>query len=580
VPQITDLPTRGTQMRVDVDVYGGSHRLSTAEAVAVAMLAAPVSAVLAAYLIDLSGLRFSPWSMLVLVAVAVTVAFAWFHRGATPIPQVTALYAFTTLATGVWLVWLAYPTLLPLSTGPDLTHHLLLIRYVEVHWRLVHDPAVERLLGEMSQYTPGSHILAALAGAWSGTDGLRALHTVQALTVALKAGFLLLIGVRLLPSRAPRPLAALGVVLLFGAPRYFVGSFTEFAFVAQVVAELFVIAMWWVAVAWDASPDYRLDVVFSLAGAAAFLTWPVYSGPPALAFCLVIALRSDRPLLSRARHLLVAFGPFTACALIYLVGRFGWLQLAGTGGSAPWPSIAAYGAALVVLGTLGFAMSLVRRRARSTMLFTVAVLGAAAAFFVLATRAGAPQPYMALKMGYLLLWPMAACAVLAVGEIWQRVWQGSVNERSASLQRIERSAAVAVVVVSLVLMVVPLASAPSRLHPLPPAVSAPLYDAGRWARDHLPAGCIEYLVGDDETAYWLHLAVLGNPRMSDRTGNNATYEPDDAVIRWLTANGLPFGIADLTSLPRDVRDELDVVQRFDTAAVVRRRGASSCAEAP
>jgi hypothetical protein len=111
-------------------------------------------------------------------------------------------------------------------------------------------------------------------------------------------------------------------------------------------------------------------------------------------------------------------------------------------------------------------------------------------------------------------------------------------------------------------------------------VSLPLYEAGMWARVNVPPQCIEYLVGDDETAYWLHLAVLGNPRMSPRTGDNSTYEPDDAVLRWLTPNGLPYGIADLAALPRGVRDELDIVQRFGTAAIVKRRGPASCDDHP
>jgi hypothetical protein len=40
-------------------------------------------------------------------------------------------------------------------------------------------------------------------------------------------------------------------------------------------------------------------------------------------------------------------------------------------------------------------------------------------------RSGAPQPYMALKMFYLMLWPMAACATMAIGE------GGSGYDRSA-----------------------------------------------------------------------------------------------------------------------------------------------------
>lgn len=553
----------------------GDSRLTSAERAAVAALAACVSPILSAYLFDLAGVAFTPGRMLGVLLVAAALAYATL-RDATPSRADGVMLAGVVVSAAAWLLWLAGPTLLPLSTGPDLTHHLMLIRYIEEHWRLVHDPAMERFLGEMAQYTPGSHILAALAGAWSGTDGLRALHPMQAVTVALKCGFLFLIGCRVLPPRAPRALALTGVVLLLAAPRYALGSLTEYGFVAQVVAELCVIAMWWAAVAWDARPDARLGLVFGLTGAAAFLTWPVYTGPPALAFFLVIALRDELPVAARLRHLLAAYVPLAAFALLYLVGRLGWLQLAGTGGAAPWPSLAAYSLPLVVLAAAGFVLTVLRRRGRSTALFVVSVLAQTAAFYVLATRAGAPQPYMALKMGYLLLWPMAACAVMALGELWLLVGRplGDSYARTAGL------AGATVVLAVLVLVARPLAKAPARLHPLPPAVSLPLYDAGRWARTHVPAGCIEYLVGDDETAYWLHLAVLGNPRMSDRTGNNATYEPNDAVMRWLTPNGLPYAIADLPALPKDVREELDVIQRFGTAAVVRRRGPSACDAAP
>jgi len=39
---------------------------------------------------------------------------------------------------------------------------------------------------------------------------------------------------------------------------------------------------------------------------------------------------------------------------------------------------------------------------------------------------------------------------------------------------------------------------------------------------------------------------------------------------------LPYAIADLNTMPRGVRDELDVVARFGTAVVAKRRGSSSC----
>jgi hypothetical protein len=552
--------------------------ITVAEGYAVAALAGFLTLVLGAYLLDLSGVPFSPWPMLAAALAAVVCTGVALGRAAVRTagdPPALALVVGAMLA---WLLWLAYPALPPLSTGPDLTHHLLLIRYIEEHWRLVHDPGLERFLGEMAQYTPGSHVVAALAGAWSGSDGLRALHPVQSLAVALKSGFLFLIGLRLLPSRAPRALALVGVLLLLASPRYFLGAFTEYGFVAQVVAELFVVSMWWAAVAWDASPDWRLCLVFSCAGAAAFLTWPVYTGPPALVFFLVIALREGMPVAARLRHMLASFVPMGAFALVYLIGRLGWLQLAGTGGAAPWPTIAAYGWPLVMLAVIGLTLAIVRRRGRSTALFIASTVAQTAAFYLLARRSGAPQPYMALKMFYLLLWPMAACAVMALGEL-SRVSQALFVSSSDTRHRVGQATTWLLVVAVLILVARPLVKTPRLLHPLPPAVSLPLYDAGRWARANLPPGCVEYLVGDDETAYWLHLAVLGNPRVSDRTGDNSTYEPNDAILRWLTPGGLPFAIADLSALPRDVRDDLDIVRRFDTAAVARRRGPSACADA-
>jgi hypothetical protein len=548
--------------------------ITGAEALALTCLSAPIAMVLGAYLLDLAGLGFTPFVMFILTLATCTVAYRWLRQRSDSASGDVLLFLVPFGGFATWLLWLARPTLLPLSTGPDLTHHLILIRYIEEHWRLVHDPAVERFLGEMAQYTPGSHIIAALAGAWARADGLRALHAVQTLAVALEGGFLVLIARRMLPPRAPRVLALAAAILLLAAPRYFLGGFTEYGFVAQVVAQVFVVAMWWAVLAWDQSPDVLRVVVFGLAGAAAFLSWPVYSGPPALALFLVIVLRTQLPVGTRLVHLVAGFAPLALFAGIYLVGRLGWLQLAGTGGAAPWPSLASYSWPLVVLAAIGVGMAAASPRARSTALFLGSVIVQAAVFYLLARRSGAPQPYMALKMFYLLLWPMAACATLAIGELWARAVPARLQRRGAALL------AVAFLTIALGMTAAPLFRRPSVLHPLPPAVSLPLYEAGMWARVNVPPQCIEYLVGDDETAYWLHLAVLGNPRMSDRTGNNSTYEPSDAVLRWLTPGGLPFAIADLPALSRDVRQDLDIVQQFGTAAIVKRRGPASCTEQP
>src|SRR5262249_11646058 len=132
------------------------------------------------------------------------------NRDLTP-----AVFAGLVFATVAWLLWLARPHFLPLGGHSDLTHHLQLIDYIAQRWPLPHDLTAFTLIGNMSNYTPGSHLLAALAGAWTGTDGLHMMHPLLALTVALKVGLLFLIVVRLLPRDVPRvPLALAGVLLL------------------------------------------------------------------------------------------------------------------------------------------------------------------------------------------------------------------------------------------------------------------------------------------------------------------------------------------------------------------------------
>jgi hypothetical protein len=504
-----------------------------------------------------------------------TLALAW--RASTPDEGALPAFAVIVLGLFAWLLWIARPWLLPVGTGPDLTHHLLLIRHIETHWRLVHDASLEPYLGEMMYYTPGSHVLAALGGAWSGTNGLRALHPVLAATVALKTGFVFLIARRLLPPEVPRvPIAAMGALTLFSSQTFFLGSFVEYAFAAQAVAELFVVVMWWALTAWDQEPGMAPMIVFGVSGAAVFLTWPVLIGPPLLALGILVVLSRLPPFRTRVTHAAVAGAPVLLYAGLFMAGRAAWVQLASTGGKTAWPVPAAYGWPFLAASAAGLLFAALRRRTRSAAVFAMAILAQAAVLYWLATRAH-NVPYMALKLFYALVFVQAALAALTIGEVW-RITATVIG--SFHVGRLTgTSVAIAWLLTAGLSLVVArsVAGAPRSLAlEVRPAVSRPLELAGEWARANLPRSCVEYLVGDDETAYWLHLAVLGNPRMSPRTGENDTYALVPALVRWLTPGGLPYAIADLPALPRDVRDELDVIERFDTAAVVRRHGPTSC----
>jgi hypothetical protein len=107
-----------------------------------------------------------------------------------------------------------------------------------------------------------------------------------------------------------------------------------------------------------------------------------------------------------------------------------------------------------------------------------------------------------------------------------------------------------------------------------PAVDLDLYEAGKWTRANVGQTCVDYLVADAETAYWLHLAVLGNPRATDRMIEIDRYDPRAAAGPWITSEGRSHAIADLRLLPDEVRSNVDVIAQYGSAAVIRRKDAT------
>ena len=108
--------------------------------------------------------------------------------------------------------------------------------------------------------------------------------------------------------------------------------------------------------------------------------------------------------------------------------------------------------------------------------------------------------------------------------------------------------------------------------------STPLFEAGVWARTNLRPECVDYLVDDPYSAYWLHIAVLRNARAAPRSTDDDTYVPEKEQVRWVEPQGRPYAIvSDFDGLPRDIRSNVDVVRRFGPAAVIKRRGPASCA---
>lgn len=534
---------------------------------AAASIAALAALVIAPYLLGWSGAALRPWLTGVL---ALALAADVFRRVGTDADGPAeadgawscAMWLAVVAGVATWLVWASWPLLLPPGGGSDLTHHLVLVDVLARTRHLVDGDAMVGALGEMAHYTPGLHLAIVTVGELVGVAPWRAAHPVMIATVALKAGFVFLIALRLLTGvRARVPLALSAVAFVLFMPRvYSVGGFLQSGYLAQVAAEVFVVAGWWALGAWHERPRRIWLALLGACGAATFLVWPIWIGPLLLATAIVVATRAGLSVGERARALLYAVAPVVLVAVLHLSRHAAYLRMAGTSGAVP--AFVPDGAwwVLVVLATAGFVSWAREPRARVTVAFAGALALQAAALVALARSRGAETPYMAVKMTYLAAYPLAVLAAAGFGRT-----AATLSARVASMAGWARAGIVGLVAVRL-----------AAGFALPPAIVSPdLAAAGEWARAHVQPDCVDYVVPNGDTAYWLHLAVMGNPRDAARISELDHYALNAAVGRWIDGSSRPYAIAGRALLPAEVRGETEAVFSAGDAVVIARRGAAA-----
>jgi hypothetical protein len=399
-----------------------------------------ISTAVLGYLLDAVGIGVQAWGAL-LLALVITGGTAVMsrpqkHRVGGDLVAWLGIVAFLIAA----LLRFSWPALVPPGRGPDLTHHLLLVDYIEQQQHLLHDRAPDGAMGEMAHYTPESHQLAVMAGTWFGTDGLHTFFPLAVLCAALTAGFVFLIARR---HELAMPYAISAAILLMLPAQYFFGAFTHDSFLAQTVSTLFAVAMWWAIVSWDDQPSISSAAMVAVCLCAVYLSWPIWLGPPLLVF-VALALHRDLSSRDRYTHLAIVIVPF--------------LLLAG-------------------IGALG-ALSNPCTRITVAILLVIALQTITP--FAIAKARGASTPYMAFKMFHLAIYPMAVLAGIVVARTRGRVATPGMAGLAAR-RRVDGVGGTPA-----------LAGARN----IPVVNNTDLYTAGKWMRANVGSSCADYLVAD------------------------------------------------------------------------------------
>jgi hypothetical protein len=519
----------------------------------------------AGYALDSAGARIHP---AVLAAVAAGVLAAMFvtrPRVAPPERRVVATLLGALVAAGMlaYALWIASPSLLPVTNGPDVVHHLQLVHLIARTGRLPHDPALGGYLLEMMGYTPGAHILTAAVAAWLRVDPLRVVYPLAAVFVALQAGLLFTVTRRVSGTGGVAFGAAVAAPVLALAPAaYSIGAFVQFFYFGQVISQTFAVGMLAGSLAWIDSRRARDLVVVSLCAVGVVLAWPIWIGPSTIAVAAAL-LTVPSSFVARARRFVATMAPAAAVVALHQWAHPAAASILVSTGAVTAPSIAVFGAGFLAVAVAGAVLSAGDRRTRLVGVFLAAVLAQAAALALLSMRAGSSSFYMAFKTLYLAVPPAAVLGA------WVLAWPASLLAA-----RLPRAREFAVCLPLLVAVLLVRGRVP--VHREHGWISMPAQDVGAWAAAHVPPACVDYFSRYWLTGYWLHLDVLGNPRVSDRMSHE-TFELRDAAATWIEGRGLPFAIVeDLPSIPRDVRVDMVPVYQSGRFALVRNLRPAAC----
>ena len=201
--------------------------------------------------------------------------------------------------------------------------------------------------------------------------------------------------------------------LLAFVPVYFLGSFVQYFFFAQVISETCAIGMVLASVLWLEAGRRRDLVLASACGVGVVLAWPVWIGPGAATFGVAVLLRPSS-WRDRIVRVTAVMAPVVVCLGLHQIRHPGASGIVTAAGAVTAPSVPAFGAGFLALALIGAGLAFGDPRARVVLAMLAATLLQAAALAALSVRAGSASFYLPFKMMYLAILPAAILGALAL----------------------------------------------------------------------------------------------------------------------------------------------------------------------
>jgi hypothetical protein len=330
--------------------------------------------------------------------------------------------ALVTVGVLLYLLWLGWPSLLPVGTTVDAVHQYGLAQYIRDSGKLpIHATELRANLQDGLEYPPAFVTLVALLAGLLRADVVYLLYPVAALCVALSCGATFALASLLLKGQPWRlilaGLAAAFTLIPYG---YTIESITSQNYFAMVLGQLLLLFALYFLLNWQQRTAPSSAFYFALTLAALLIDYPTWALIPAAAFGVVVLFQKNLRWRNRLIYLAAVGLPVLLLALLFLKDRLSvGLGTVANEGDVLLPDLGRYSWPVVILAAFGLFIALSKRATQPLALYAGLLASEGLGFYLLKSLFGSGSYYSVYKLFYPAVFLLALLAVIGLDWLLQ-----------------------------------------------------------------------------------------------------------------------------------------------------------------